>query len=194
MEATLRLDNLILNLIDTAGIRDTDDLVESIGVDKSVKLIDQADLILFVVNYNEKLSSEDLAILDKLKDKNYITIVNKCDLDKKIDDDKLKNTVYVSALKDVNIDEIGKKIKNIFNLEKIETTDLTYLTSARSLAILRKVLDSVKAVRKGIENNYPIDMVEIDLKDIWNLLGEIIGESYDEELLDNLFSRFCVGK
>ena len=128
------------------------------------------------------------------KDKNYITIVNKCDLDKKIDDDKLKNTVYVSALKDVNIDEIGKKIKNIFNLEKIETTDLTYLTSARSLAILRKVLDSVKAVRKGIENNYPIDMVEIDLKDIWNLLGEIIGESYDEELLDNLFSRFCVGK
>ena len=82
----------------------------------------------------------------------------------------------------------------MFNLEKIETTDLTYLTSARSLSILRKVLDSVKNVRKGIEENYPIDMVEIDLKDIWNLLGEIIGESYDEELLDQLFSRFCVGK
>ncbi len=194
VEATLRIDNLILNLIDTAGIRKTDDVVESIGVDKSIKLIDQADLILFVVNYNEKLSSEDLAILDKLKDKNYITIVNKCDLDKKIDDDKLDNTVYVSALKDTNIDDIGKKIKNIFNLEKIETTDLTYLTSARSLSILRKVLDSVKAVHEGIERNYPIDMVEIDLKDIWNLLGEIIGESYDEELLDNLFSRFCVGK
>lgn len=194
VEATLRIDNLILNLIDTAGIRKTEDVVESIGVDKSLKLIDEADLILFVVNYNEKLSHDDLVILDKLKDKNYITIVNKTDLDKKIDDDKLSNVVYVSALNDDNIDEIGNKIKKLFDLEKIETTDLTYLTSARSGAILRKVLDSVKAVRKGIEENYPIDMVEIDLKDIWNLLGEIIGESYDEELLDQLFSRFCVGK
>ena len=194
VEATLRIDNLILNLIDTAGIRKTEDVVESIGVDKSLKLIDEADLILFVVNYNEKLSHDDLVILDKLKDKNYITIVNKTDLDKKIDDDKLSNVVYVSALNDDNIDEIGNKIKKLFDLEKIETTDLTYLTSARSGAILRKVLESVKAVRKGIEDNYPIDMVEIDLKDIWNLLGEIIGESYDEELLDQLFSRFCVGK
>ena len=194
VEATLRIDNLILNLIDTAGIRKTDDVVESIGVDKSLKLIDEADLILFVVNYNEKLSHDDLVILDKLKDKNYITIVNKTDLDKKIDDDKLSNVVYVSALNDENIDEIGNKIKKLFNLEKIEMADLTYLTSARSGAILRKVLESVKAVRKGIEENYPIDMVEIDLKDIWNLLGEIIGESYDEELLDQLFSRFCVGK
>ena len=194
VEATLRIDNLILNLIDTAGIRKTEDVVESIGVDKSLKLIDEADLILFVVNYNEKLSHDDLVILDKLKGKNYITIVNKTDLEKKIDDDKLSNVVYVSALNDDNIDEIGNKIKKLFNLEKIETTDLTYLTSARSQAILRKVLDSVKAVRKGIEENYPIDMVEIDLKDIWNLLGEIIGESYDEELLDQLFSRFCVGK
>ena len=194
VEATLRIDNLILNLIDTAGIRKTEDVVESIGVDKSLKLIDEADLILFVVNYNEKLSHDDLVILDKLKDKNYITIVNKTDLDKKIDDDKLSNVVYVSALNDENIDEIGNKIKKLFNLEKIEMADLTYLTSARSGAILRKVLESVKAVRKGIEENYPIDMVEIDLKDIWNLLGEIIGESYDEELLDQLFSRFCVGK
>ena len=194
VEATLRIDNLILNLIDTAGIRKTDDVVESIGVDKSLKLIDEADLILFVVNYNEKLNHDDLVILDKLKDKNYITIVNKTDLDKKIDDDKLSNVVYVSALNDENIDEIGNKIKKLFNLEKIEMADLTYLTSARSGAILRKVLESVKAVRKGIEENYPIDMVEIDLKDIWNLLGEIIGESYDEELLDQLFSRFCVGK
>ena len=194
VEATLRVDNLILNLIDTAGIRKTDDVVESIGVDKSLKLIDEADLILFVVNYNEKLSDEVLVILVRLKGKNYITIVNKTDLEKKIDDDKLSNVVYVSALNDKNIDEIGNKIKKLFNLEKIETTDLTYLTSARSQSILRKVLGSVKAVRKGIEENYPIDMVEIDLKDIWNLLGEIIGESYDEELLDQLFSRFCVGK
>ncbi len=194
VEALFKLDNLLLNLIDTAGIRDTNDVVESIGVDKSLKLIDQADLVLFVVNFNEDLTLDDYKILDKLKGKNYITIVNKIDLDKKIDESKLSNAVFVSALDDNNIDEIGNRIKEMFNLEKIETADLTYLTSARSQAILRKVLESIFDVKKGLDNNSPIDMIEIDLKNIWNLLGEIIGESYDEELLDQLFSRFCVGK
>ena len=194
VEALFKLDNLLLNLIDTAGIRDTNDVVESIGVDKSLKLIDQADLVLFVVNYNEELTSDDYKIMDKLNGKNYITIVNKIDLDKKIDDSELSNVVYVSALNDSNIDEIGNKIKKLFNLEKIETSDLTYLTSARSLAILRKAKDCVYEVKNGLLNNSPIDMIEIDLKNIWNLLGDIIGESYDDELLDQLFSRFCVGK
>ncbi len=194
VEALFKLDNLLLNLIDTAGIRDTNDVVESIGVDKSLKLIDQADLVLFVVNYNEELTSDDYKIMDKLNGKNYITIVNKIDLDKKIDDSELSNVVYVSALNDSNIDEIGNKIKKLFNLEKIETSDLTYLTSARSLAILRKVKDCIYEVKNGLLNNSPIDMIEIDLKNIWNLLGDIIGESYDDELLDQLFSRFCVGK
>lgn len=194
VEANLVFDNIVLNLIDTAGIRDTDDMVESIGVSKSLKLIDEAELILFVLNNNEKLSQEDLIILDKLKGKNYITIINKIDLDKKIDDSNLDNTVYISALKDENIDEITKKIKEMFNLEKIKTADLTYLSSARSKAILVNVLSSVEDVKMGLDNDVPIDMIEIDLKNIWNLLGEIIGESYDEELLDQLFSRFCVGK
>ena len=194
VEATLRIDNIILNLIDTAGIRDTSDVVESIGVDKSLSLIDEADLILFVVNYNEMLDKDDYKIIEKLKNKKYITIVNKIDLDKKIDDSNLKNVVYVSALKNNNIDKISKKIKELFNLEQIEMTDLTYLTSARSLSILRKILLAVDEVNDGIENNSPIDMIEIDLKNIWTLLGEIIGESYDEELLNQIFSRFCVGK
>ena len=194
VEATLRIDNIILNLIDTAGIRDTSDVVESIGVDKSLSLIDEADLILFVVNYNEMLDKDDYKIIEKLKNKKYITIVNKIDLDKKINDSNLKNVVYVSALKNNNIDKISKKIKELFNLEQIEMTDLTYLTSARSLAILRKILLAVDEVNDGIENNSPIDMIEIDLKNIWTLLGEIIGESYDEELLNQIFSRFCVGK
>ena len=188
------MDNIKLNLIDTAGIRDTDDVVESIGVDKSLRLIDEAELILFVLDYNEKLSEEDLEILDKLKDKNYITIVNKIDLTKKIDDSNLKNVIYVSALEDKNIDDIKVKIRELFNLEKIKTADLTYLTGARSTSILRKVLKSIQDIKLGIESDIPIDMLEIDLKNIWNLLGEIIGESYDEELLDQLFSRFCVGK
>ena len=194
VEATISIDNIKLNLIDTAGIRDTEDIVESIGVDKSLKLIDEAELILFVLNYNEELSKDDLEILKRLKNKNYITIVNKIDLDKKIDDSNLKNVIYVSALEDKNIDDIKIKVRELFNLEKIKTADLTYLTGARSTSILKKILRLIKDIKKGIENNMPIDMLEIDLKNIWNLLGEIIGESYDEELLDQLFSRFCVGK
>ena len=194
IEASISIDNLRLNLIDTAGIHDTLDEVESIGVDKSIKLIDDAELILFVLNNNEKLDSDDLKILEKIKDKNYITIINKIDLAKKIDDSKLKNTVYVSATEDKNIDGIKNKIKELFNLEKIKTADLTYLTGARNIATLKKVLNLISDVNKGISENAPIDMIEIDLKSIWNLLGEITGESYDEELLDELFSRFCVGK
>lgn len=193
IEASLVIDNIVLNLIDTAGIRDTSDTVESIGVSKSLSLIDQADLVLFVLNYNEEMTVDERMILEKIRDKNHIIIVNKTDLEKKLDTSKLDNPIYISIKDDKNIDEIKDRIKELFNLEKIETGDLTYLTSARSKAILRQVLDSVSDVREGIDN-YPIDIVEIDLKKIWNLLGDIIGENYSEELLDELFSRFCVGK
>lgn len=194
IEANFVFDNIILNLVDTAGIRDSSDEVESIGVQKSLDLIDNAELILFVLNYNEELSSDDYKILEKLKGKTYITIVNKIDLEKRIDDSKLKNVIYVSALEDKNLDGIKNKIKEMFNLEKIKTADLTYLTSARSKAILKNVLKSINDVKKGIDGGMPIDMLEIDLKNIWNLLGEIIGESYDDEILDVIFDRFCVGK
>ena len=193
IEASLVIDNIVLNLIDTAGIRDTSDTVESIGVSKSLSLIDQADLVLFVLNYNEEMTADERMILEKIRDKNHIIIVNKTDLEKKLDTSELDNPIYISIKDDKNIDEIKDRIKELFNLEKIETGDLTYLTSARSKAILRQVLDSVSDVREGIDN-YPIDIVEIDLKKIWNLLGDIIGENYSEELLDELFSRFCLGK
>ena len=193
IEASLVIDNIVLNLIDTAGIRDTSDTVESIGVSKSLSLIDQADLVLFVLNYNEEMTADERMILEKIRDKNHIIIVNKTNLEKKLDTSELDNPIYISIKDDKNIDEIKDRIKELFNLEKIETGDLTYLTSARSKAILRQVLDSVSDVREGIDN-YPIDIVEIDLKKIWNLLGDIIGENYSEELLDELFSRFCVGK
>ena len=193
IEASLVIDNIVLNLIDTAGIRDTSDTVESIGVSKSLSLIDQADLVLFVLNYNEEMTADERMILEKIRDKNHIIIVNKTDLEKKLDTSELDNPIYISIKDDKNIDEIKDRIKELFNLEKIETGDLTYLTSARSKAILRQVLDSVSDVREGIDN-YPIDIVEIDLKKIWNLLGDVIGENYSEELLDELFSRFCVGK
>jgi len=192
VEGSIRLDGIILNLIDTAGIRETSDLVESIGVNKSLELIDEAELILFLLANDEVLSDEDKEILAKIKNKNHIIIVNKSDLESKLE--KIEGAIYISALNDTNIDLVKEEIKKLFKLDKIELENPTYLTNARSLSILKRCLNDITEVENGIKNNEPIDMVELDLKDIWNALGEIIGETYDEELLDKLFSSFCVGK
>lgn len=194
VEARVMFDNVVLNLIDTAGIRDTDDMVESIGVSRSLELLDKAELVLLVLNYGELLSESDYEILDKIKSKPHIIIINKIDLEKKIDDSKLDGAIKISALNDENIDEIKNKILSMFNLDKIKSSDLTYLTSARSKAILRNILSRISDIEKAVYDNIPIDMIEIDLRNIWESLGDIIGENYDEELLDELFSRFCVGK
>ena len=196
VEGMISIDGILLNIIDTAGIRETSDVVESIGVEKSLSLIDDADLILFVLNQNDELNLEDREILRKIKDKNSIIIINKIDLENKIDlgDIDKSNIVYISALNNIGIDELKKSIKDMFNIEKIEQEDYTYLSSARSISLMKKALDSLNQVEDGINNNMPIDMIEIDLKDVWNLLGEIIGENYSEELIDQLFSQFCLGK
>lgn len=194
VEASLVIDNIILNLIDTAGIRQTDNIVEKIGVSKSLKLIEEADLVLLVLNNNEKLTNEDEEIISALAGKRYISVINKCDLPKKINDEKLLNKVFISATENVNIDKLENLIKELFNLEQIETSDLTYLTSARSISLLNKAKESTLDILKGIDLGYSLDMIEIDLKNIWNILGEVIGDSYSDELLDTLFSNFCVGK
>ena len=193
VEGTLSIDGIIFNILDTAGIRDTSDTVEKIGVEKSLKLIDESDLILFVLNNNEELTTEEEEILDKLKDKNYIIIVNKIDLDKKLNIND-NNIVYLSALNKIGIEDLKKKIKEIFNLEKLETSDLNYLTGTKNIAILKEALKSIDDVEEAIKNNMPIDMLEIDIKNIWTSLGTIIGETYSEELIDEMFSRFCLGK
>ena len=194
VEGNIIIDGIVLNVIDTAGIRETDDVVESIGVKKSLDLINEADLILYVLNNNEKLTEEEKDILEKIKDKNNIVIVNKIDLETKIDLNELKNYIEMSVKDDIGIDELRNKIKEMFNLEQIEQNDYTYLSSARSISLLKKSLESLNAVRSGIENNMPVDMVEIDLKQMWSTLGEIIGETYTDELIDQLFSQFCLGK
>ncbi len=196
VEGNISIDGIMLNMIDTAGIRETDDIVESIGVKKSISLIDEADLILYVLNNNEELTNDEKEILDKIKDKKSIIIVNKIDLEEKLDISMLeeKRVVKISALNNEGINILKDEIKNMFNLEEIEKGDYTYLSSARSISLLRRALSSLNDVEKGIENNMPIDMIEIDLKEVWNLLGEITGENYSEELIDQLFSQFCLGK
>ena len=194
VEGKIILDGFILNLIDTAGIRNTDDIVESIGVQKSLSLIEEADLVLFVLNNNEELTEEDKEILEKIKNKNSIIIVNKIDLEKKLNLDNNLNIVNLSALNNIGIEELKDKIKELFKLDLIEQEDLTYLSSARSISLMKKALIAIDSVEEGINNNMPIDMIEIDLKNVWNLLGEIIGATYEEELIDQLFSQFCLGK
>ena len=193
VEGKIVLDGFLLNIIDTAGIRDTDDIVERIGVKKSLDLINKSDLILFVLNNNKEISEKEMKILKQLHDKNYIIVVNKCDLPSKlkITDD---NIVRITAIKDEGIDELKNKIKELFNLEKIKTDNYNYLTNARSISLLEKAKNEIDTIIRNISINLPIDMIEIDLRNVWNILGEIIGETYDEELLDQLFSRFCLGK
>lgn len=196
VEGSIVLDGMLLNLLDTAGIRETENVVEQIGVQKSLELLEQSDLVLVVLNHNESLTEQDFYILDQVKDKNHIIIINKKDLPSQLDYSKLDGTEYieVSALNNEGIDEIKKKIRELFELEKLENKDLTYLTNARSIALVEKALFSLQEVKQGIEQDMPIDMVEIDLKNVWNLLGEIIGETYQDELIDQLFCQFCLGK
>ena len=194
VEGNIIIDGIVLNMIDTAGIRETDDVVESIGVKKSLDLINESDLILYVLNNNEEITKAEKEILDSIKNKNNIVIVNKIDLENKLDLKQLPNYIEMSIKNDIGINELRDKIKEMFNLEQIEQNDYTYLSSARSISLLKKSLESLDAVRIGIENNMPVDMVEIDLKQMWSTLGEIIGETYTDELIDQLFSQFCLGK
>ncbi len=194
VEGNIQIDGIILNIIDTAGIRKTDDIVESIGVKKSLDLIDEADLILYVLNNNQEMNQEEKEILKKINNKNHIIIVNKIDLENKIDKSLLKEYIEISIKDDIGIDKLKNKIKEIFNLEQLDNQDLTYLSSARSISLLKQALESLESVKEGIKNKMPVDMVEIDLKQMWSLLGEIIGETYTDELIDQLFSQFCLGK
>ena len=194
VEGNISLDGIELNIIDTAGIRKTDNVVEQIGVNRSLSLIDKADLIILVLNNNEKLTEEDYKLLDSTKDKKRIIFINKNDLSKNIDLDSVDNVVYGSTMQTSGINALKDKIKELFNMEEIEKGDFNYLSNARHIATIHECISVVESIKEGLKNGLPIDMLEIDIKKIWELLGNLIGESYDEELLDNLFSRFCLGK
>ena len=196
VEGEIYLDGILLNIIDTAGIRSTEDIVEKMGVEKSLSMIEEADLVIVVLNNNEKLTKEDEEILAKTKDKQRIIVINKNDLEKKLDISKkeLKNIVETNTNTVEGIKQLKEKIIELFQLETIKTKDYTYLTNARQISLAKKAYQSLQDAEEGILQDLPIDMVEIDLKEIFDLLGEIIGETYSEEILDHLFANFCVGK
>ena len=194
VEGNISLDGIELNIIDTAGIRKTDNIVEQIGVNRSLSLIEKADLIILVLNNNEKLTEDDYKLLDSTNDKKRIIFINKNDLPKNMNLDIVDNVVYGSTMQIFGINALKDKIKELFNMEEIEKGDFNYLSNARHIATIHECISVVESIKEGLKNGLPIDMLEIDIKKIWELLGNLIGESYDEELLDNLFSRFCLGK
>ena len=196
IEGKMNLNGINLNIIDTAGIRETADIVEKIGVDKSKDIINKADLNILVLNNNEKLENEDIEIFEKIKNTKHIVYVNKTDLNKKIDIEKLNcsNVVYGNTVDNGGLTELKNKIIELFNLGSLESKDLTYLSNARQIAIFKNADDALNNAILNTKNMTPIEMIDVDIKQIWDLLGELIGQTYHDELLDELFSKFCLGK
>lgn len=193
VEGRFILNGIVCNIIDTAGIRKTDDIVESIGVNKSIEIIDKSDLIIIMLNNNEELTNTERELLNKIKNKKHIIVINKIDLINKLKISE-KNTINISLKENIGLESLKNKIIEMFNLELINTNDMTYLSNARSIALLNKSLSIIKESINNLEKNVPIDIVEMDLKKCWETLGEIIGETYTDELIDEIFSRFCLGK
>ena len=196
VEGQIRVNGILLNIIDTAGVRETEDIVEKIGVEKSLSLVNDADLIILVFNNNEKLTDEDKKLLEYTKEKKRIIVINKIDLENNLDINNLKNEriVKVSALKDSGIENLKNEINDMFNLEEINLGDFTYLSNSRQISLVKKAVEISKNLEDALNNDVPIDLLEIDIKEICEILGEIIGESYDDKLIDTLFSNFCLGK
>lgn len=195
VEGEIYLDGVLLNIIDTAGIRNTDDIVEKIGVEKSLSMIAEADLVIVVLNSNETLSEEDKEILEKTKFKTRIIVLNKNDLSRNlILPNDLNNVVETNTNDLLGIKSLKEKIKELFNLEQIATKDYTYLTNSRQISLAKQAYKNLLDAERAIEEEQPVDMIEIDLKECFDTLGEIIGATYSEEIIDNLFENFCVGK
>lgn len=196
VEGQIRVNGILLKIIDTAGVRETEDIVEKIGVEKSLSLVNDADLIILVFNNNEKLTDEDKKLLEYTKEKKRIIVINKIDLENNLDISNLKNEriVKISALKDSGIESLKNEINDMFNLEEINLGDFTYLSNSRQISLVKKAVEISKNLEDALNNDVPIDLLEIDIKEICEILGEIIGESYDDKLIDTLFSNFCLGK
>ncbi|GAE32292.1 tRNA uridine-5-carboxymethylaminomethyl(34) synthesis GTPase MnmE [Alkalihalobacillus hemicellulosilyticus] len=189
-----------LRLIDTAGIRETEDIVERIGVERSRQVLKEADLILLVLNYGEELSKEDVALFEAIRNMNVIVIVNKTDIDQKIDLTEVKQlaegrpVLTTSLLHDKGIDELEEAIASLFFEGNIDHDDMTYVSNTRHIALLEQAKGTIEDALGAIEMGVPIDLVQIDITRAWELLGEIIGDSVQESLIDQLFAQFCLGK
>jgi tRNA modification GTPase len=194
VEGKILLNGIEIKFTDTAGIRDTKDIVEQIGVKKSIKALDEADLLLVIFDNSLPLTKEDKKVLEYAKNKKSIIIINKIDLESKLDKNELKDTINISIKTGEGIEDLQNRIVNLFSLNKISTGNYTYLSNARHISIIKECLKIVDSIEKSISKDEEVDLIEIDIKNLWEKLGEITGETYKENLLDEIFSKFCLGK
>ncbi|MBM7601363.1 tRNA modification GTPase [Virgibacillus halotolerans] len=189
-----------LRLVDTAGIRDTEDIVEKIGVERSRQVLKESDLILFVLNYNDILTDEDVKLFEAVHGLEYIVIINKTDLEQNLDLSKVnvlakgKPIVTTSLIEEEGIVELESAIAKTFFSGDIESSDLTYVSNVRHIQLLKQAKSALEDAMEGIELGMPLDMVQIDVTRTWEILGEIIGDTASDGLINQLFSQFCLGK
>ena len=195
VEGSITLNGVAINFIDTAGIRETEDIVEKIGVDKSKKTAENADIILFVLNNNETISEEEKVMLEKYNNDKLIVFVNKMDLESKlIIPENIKDIVYGNTIDINGLDKLKERIAEKLNLSNIVNKDMSYLCNLREIDLVNKAYESLKNAQSNLDAGFSVDMIEIDLKSAWDYLGEIMGDSYEGELVDKIFSNFCLGK
>ena len=195
VEGKIVINGIEINLIDTAGIRQTSNVVEKIGVEKSKSILETSDLLLAIFDGSKPLTKDDLDILKEIENKKSI-IINKEDLPMQIEKEKFSRykTLQISIKENKGINDIIEEIKSLFNLNELETQDFTYLSNARQINLIKNCLSLSEEINKQNEKNTPVDLIQIDIQRLWEKLGELTGESYKDELLDEIFSKFCLGK
>ena len=199
LEESINLNGVFLNLIDTAGIRDSEDVVEQIGVNKAKELAEKSDLVIFVADASKELDENDKEIINLIKDKQAIVLLNKSDLgtiinEKNVSEFDNKPVITFSAKTGDGLDELENKIRNLFYEGKVKYNDELYITNARQKESLINAKNSIEEVIKSVENDMPEDFYSIDLMDAYTYLGQIIGESVEDDLVNEIFSKFCLGK
>jgi tRNA modification GTPase len=191
IEAYINVAGITLKLIDTAGIRETSDVVEKIGVDRSMKALGDAELVLLVLDQSKALSKEDKELLELTKDKKRIILANKSDLPKAL---SMEEVLPISTLTKSGLKELEKAILKMLELEDIQSRDFNYLSNIRHITKVKEAKNSLENVLRSIDLDMPVDVYAIDLTQAWRSLGEILGENYTDDLLNELFSKFCLGK
>lgn len=200
IEEFMNIGGIPIKLVDTAGIRDTDDVVEKIGVARSKVAFNEADLIIFMLNAAEPLSEEDLVIMDLVKDKHAIVIVNKTDLEQKIDFTKIesmlhdKRIIRTSIELETGISDVEKAISEMVLTQQVGSSENEIISNSRHIHLLETALKNVKDANQATQSRLPYDFIEVDIKDAILNLGKVTGESVESDLLNNIFSNFCLGK
>ena len=196
VEGSITLNGIKLNLIDTAGIRETEDLVEKIGVDKSIDILKSADLVIYVINNNDTLNEEELGFIKNINNVKKIILINKDDLSSNIDISKLdgETIIYGNTVNANGLDNLKNKIIEMFNINQIKQKNYNFLSNARQIALVKQAKNSIDSAINSVDDLVPLEMIAVDIKNAFDILGEIIGVTYKDELLDELFKNFCLGK